>query len=72
LKSLLDRGLIARAKNDAHPFHHFTPWKPPGLHVTYNPLQEDCAHGRVSIETETSLRARLKARQQREDSQSKL
>jgi len=47
-------------------------WKPPGLHVTYNPLQEDCAHGRVLIETETAYRARLKARQQREDSQSKL
>ncbi len=46
-------------------------WNLPGLHVTYQALQEDCAHGQITVETDTAHAAIIKARRQHEEKEAK-
>jgi hypothetical protein len=47
-------------------------WSLPGLHVTYKPLQEDCVHGEVVIQTKTARTLLHQAGKQREEAEPKL
>ncbi len=46
-------------------------WNLPGLHVTYEAIQEDCVHGQITVETDTARAAFLKARREHEENEGK-